>query len=70
MQELLLWRLGIGSILVALGHGFNPWPAQRVKDPALPQLQVNLLLWLGYDPWPGNSICRGVAKKKKKKIQN
>ena len=24
-------------------------------------------LWFGSDPWPGNSICHGVAKKEKKK---
>ena len=41
--------------------GLTPGPAQWVKDPALPQLQ------LGSDPWPGNSMCHvhGAAKKRK-----
>ena len=34
---------------------------QWVKDPAL------LQLWLGFIPWPGNFICHGCGKKKKKK---
>ena len=33
----------------------------------LPQLQHKSQLWLGADPWPGNSIGHGAAKKKKKK---
>ena len=39
--------------------------AQRVKDPALPQLRLRSHLWLGSDPWPRSSICRGLAKKTK-----
>ena len=39
-----------------------------LKDPALPQLRRRSQLQLGSDPWPGNSICYEVAKKKKKKI--
>ena len=31
----------------------------------LPQLWLRLQLWLGCDPWPGNSICHRVAKKEK-----
>ena len=42
-------------------------PAQCVKVPALLQLQHRLQLLLGSDPWPGNSICHGVAKKKRKR---
>ena len=41
--------------------GSIPGQAQWVKDPVL------LQLWLGSDPWPGNSICHRVAKKRKKK---
>ena len=43
-----------------------PGPAQCVKDPALPELQLMLALWLGSDPWPESSICHGVAKNEKK----
>ena len=46
--------------------GWIPSLAQWVKDLELPQLQVKLQLWLRSDPWPGNSICQRVAKKKKK----
>ena len=35
-----------------------------VKDPALS------LLWLGFDPWPGNFRMPGAAEKKKKKSMN
>ena len=41
-------------------------PAQWVKDPALPQLRLRSRLLLGSDPWPRNSTCLRVAKKKKK----
>ena len=37
------------------------------KDPALPQLQRRLQRRLRSDPWPGNSICLGAAKKRKEK---
>ena len=37
------------------------------KDLALLQLQLRLRQWLGYDPWPGNSICHGMAKNGKKR---
>ena len=42
--------------------GMIPGLKQWVKDPALPRLQPQL----GSDPWPRNSICHGVAKKRKK----
>ena len=41
--------------------------AGLIKDPVFPQLWQ---LRLGSDPWPGNSICSGVAKKKEKKKTN
>ena len=41
--------------------------AQRVRDLVLPQLWRRSQLWLRSDPWPGNSICRGAAKKEKRK---
>ena len=46
--------------------GSNPRLARLVKNLALPQLQLRLQLLLGSDPWPRNSICHGVAGKKKK----
>ena len=44
-----------------------PSLAQWVKDPALPKLRLRSRLWLGSDPWPRNSTCLRVAKKKKKR---
>ena len=37
--------------------GLIPSLAQWVKDPALPQGQLGLHLWLLSDPWPRNSMC-------------
>ena len=49
------------------GKGSIPGLAQWVKDLVLAQLWHRLQLWLGSDPWPGNFICHGAAKKDKKK---
>lgn len=38
-----------------------PLVAQQVKDPVFSLLWLRSLLWLGFDPWPGN-FC--TAKKK------
>ena len=38
--------------------GLSRW----VKDPALSH---RLQLGLGSDPWPGNAICLGAAKKER-----
>ena len=62
----LLWHNGIGGIAAAPGCRFHPWPSV-LKDPALPQLRRKRQQWLGSDPWPGNSIRLGIAKKEKKK---
>ena len=50
--------------------GSIPGPAQWVKSQVLPQLWLRSKLWLGSDPWPGNSICCRVDKKEKKKNLN
>ena len=49
----LLWLNGISSISAVLGCRLDP--AQH----------SGLRIWLRSDPWPGNSICHEVAKKKK-----
>ena len=41
-------------------------PAQ-LKEPVLPQLQLRSQLWLGFDPWPRNSICHRAASKRGEK---
>ena len=46
--------------------GSIPSPAQWVKDPVRQQFWLRLRLQLGSDPWPGSSICCGVAKEEKK----
>ena len=42
-------------------------PAQWLKDLVLQQVWLRSRLWVGSDPWPGNSTCCGAAKKGKKK---
>ena len=39
--------------------------AQWVKDLAVSSHKFGSLLWGGFDPWPGNSICLGCGEKKK-----
>ena len=55
------WHLCSARILV-------PPLAQHsaLKNLALPQLRHRSQLQLGSNTWPGNSICRRVAKKRKK----
>ena len=43
---------------------------QWVKDLALSLQWLGLLLWLRFDPGPGNSYAMGVAKKPKPKPKN
>ena len=40
--------------------------AQQVKDPALSLQRLGLLLWRGFDPWPGKFHVPWVQQKKKK----
>ena len=58
LWELPLWHKGIRVTRL--------W-AQWVKDLALLQLWSSLQLQLRSDPWLGNFICHGVAKKGEKK---
>ena len=61
---------GATGLVASLQHwdtGSIPSLAWWVKVPGLLQLQGKSQLWLESDPWPGNSIYHGVAKKKKKK---
>ena len=45
----------LSTFYLPLKISFRKFPmAQRVKDPALPQLWRRLQLWCGFDPWPGN----------------
>ena len=44
---------------LAWHSGLRIWCCHSCK------LQLKLQVWLGSDPWPRNSICLGVAKKKK-----
>ena len=41
--------------------------AQQVEDPLLSLLRLGLLLWQGFDSWPGNSPMPWCGQKKKKK---
>ena len=43
----------------------SPASHSGLKDPVLSQRRSHL--WLGSDPWPGNSICCGAAKKENNK---
>ena len=67
-REFLLWCNRIRGVSAAPGCRFDPlaWHS-GVKDPAVRQLQCRLQMWLRSDPWPRNSICYRVAKKKKRK---
>ena len=63
-KEFPLQLNGMGSILGGWDAGSILSQAQWVKDLLLPQVQLRQL---GSDPWPGNSICGKVAKRKERK---
>ena len=44
---------------------WSPLVAQQVKDWALSLQRPGLLLWLGFDPWPGNFQMSWVPPKNK-----
>ena len=54
--------MGLAASLQQQDTGSIPGLGQGVKDPAV--ASAGPQLWLGSDPWPGNSI--GWPKKKKK----
>ena len=65
-----------GILAVAQQDRWHLWsPGMQVRSPGQHSgLRIccscgiyKLQLWLTSDPWPGNSICCGVAKKEKKK---
>jgi len=65
-EEFPLWHNEISSVWEPWDAGSIPGPAQWGMALALLQLWLRSQLHFGSDPWPGNSICCGVAKKKKK----
>ena len=46
--------MSMTNVLVRRGETGVPAVAQRVRDPALPQLWRRPQLWLRFSPWPGN----------------
>ena len=52
------WRLCSPRTQLRSPAGWN-----GLKDPVLPELWCRLQLWLGCDPWPGDSIRHGVDQK-------
>ena len=43
----------------------NSFVVQQIKDLALSLQQLRLLLWCGFDPWPGNFYMLQAWPKKK-----
>lgn len=66
MKESLLWGNRVRSVSGALGHRFNPAPAQWVKDLAILQLWQ---LQLGSDPMAQLQMPWGSKKQKTKQKQ-
>ena len=60
-------RYGARASAASLQHQEAGSSLGLAQDLVLPQLQCRLQLRLRSDPWPWNSMCRGVTKKEKKK---
>lgn len=57
----------VGNLTAVAWVVQSPTLASGLGDPALPQLQRSLQLWLSFDPWPQELPCtRGVAIKTEK----
>lgn len=72
-EKFLLCCNRINGMSAVAGCRFNlccPAWHSGLKNLALLQVQHRLKMWLGADPWLGNSKCRGSAKKKKKGGKN
>ena len=65
-QQVKGLALSLGWLRLLLGHEYDPCPAQWVKDLVLLQLWYWSQLRLRLDSWPGNSVCHGYSKKKKR----
>ena len=70
MRSSCFGSTGLAVSLESWHTGLIRSPKQWVMDLALPQLQQRSQLHLGSDPWPGNSICLGVAQKRKTFFQD
>ena len=72
LRNNILWRSHYGTMGLAVSWehrdaGLIPFPAQWVKNPALPQLSLRSQLWLGSDiPGLGTPHAMREPKKKKK----
>ena len=60
-EATIIW----GLKLIMAANGSSP-VAQWVKDPALSLWQLGLLLWHGFNAWPGNFHMLQAQQKKKK----
>lgn len=65
-----LWIIYLNTTTVKHSKVFEDFPAaQWVMDLALALLWLRSLLWLGFDPWPGNFCILWVQPKKKGLIE-
>ena len=62
-MEFLPWCNRLDCLCSGRDADSIPGPVRWVKDLVLLQLWYKLQLQLRFDPWPGNAICHGLAKK-------